>query len=126
VEPRIAFVYEQMTLGLVYIDRVRCPEWLEEIGGYEYNENTHKPVKESDHHMDAMGYRFWNKHARGRRRGDSTSLGPRSAPRSRAVGERGSHRTWEPDALANVPRYKNNENATPQVGGVPRKSYDPF
>jgi hypothetical protein len=133
VEPRIALVYELMSKDLVYIDRVRCPEWYEEVGGYEYNENTGKPIKESDHHMDAMGYRFWNSHAFSRKRGDTDGAGPVSARRPRAITQAKHGKVWDPEKLGALPPYqrgaqerREDYGGVPVVGSIPRRRNSPF
>jgi len=129
VDPRIALVYERMSNDLVYVDQVRCPEWMQEVGGYERNPNTGKPVKEDDHHMDAMGYAFWNVHARSRK-GTAREGSPVGARRPRAVTVQDANRRWDPAALGTVPEYhgaRSHEDApSPMVVGVPRLRRDPF
>ncbi len=128
VDPRIALVYELMAEDMVYADRIRCPEWFEEIGGYERNPNTGKPVKESDHHMDAMGYRFWNRHARNRRVKTTNGDGPVGRSRPRAVQTRDEQRVWDPSTLGTVPEYHGSRDAdnTPAILAIPRTIRSPF
>lgn len=56
VEDRIGVVYDLIDDEKLYVDSERCPHFLDEIGGYEADPISGKPVKENDHHMDAMGY----------------------------------------------------------------------
>jgi hypothetical protein len=129
VDPGIALVYEDMSNNIVYVDRVRCQNWMDEIGGYERNENTGKPVKDADHLMDASRYRFWTRHALSRkRREDGTGLATESRPR--AVVTRQGERMWDPAALGTVPEYTGAREpgyeGTPVVVGIPRRSNSPF
>lgn len=69
VDQSIAYVAEQVDEGYFYLDTERCPETLNEFLSYEYPEgkNAGQPIKENDHAMDALRYRFWNvKLGRGR------------------------------------------------------------
>lgn len=128
VDPRIALVYERMALDLVYVDSVRCPEWMEEVSGYERNPNTGRPYKEDDHHMDETGYVFWNRHVDSRRDRGPGQI-PRAAHRPRAVRTRGDERVWDPLALAEVgePRAAPSEgDPSPLVAFAPRRRRGPF
>jgi hypothetical protein len=62
IQERIALCYELIGAGYIYVDATRCPAFVDEIGGYEYNENTGKPIGGDDHALDAMGYFCWNRH----------------------------------------------------------------
>lgn len=62
VEDRIGLVYDRIVDGRVIVDATRCHHFLDEIGGYEQDPMTGKPVKEDDHHMDGMGYAIYGEH----------------------------------------------------------------
>lgn len=70
----ISHVYETVIgRGRQYADRMRCPEFLDELGGYEWPNtngvlNKTRPVKENDHHMDGMRYLHWGLHLLSRKR----------------------------------------------------------
>lgn len=128
IDTRIAVVYEEMSNGMVYVDKIRCPEFMNEIGGYEYKETTGKPIEVDNHHMDAMGYRFWNRHvfSRGPR---SKGGGPATAKRKRAITVQDGERRWDPATLGTVPPYDgrvDEEQRSPRIGSIPRRRHDPF
>lgn len=62
IEERIALVYELIGDGFVYIDAARCQDALDELGAYERNDVTGKPIGGFDHALDMLGYFFWNRH----------------------------------------------------------------
>jgi hypothetical protein len=99
VEERVALVYEAI-IGhdLLYVDKGRCPAFLEEIGSYEKDAKTGKPVKVDDHHMDGMGYRFWQLHLLKRRR-KGPGPGASAQMRPRAVIGAGGDRQWNQDVV---------------------------
>lgn len=77
IKDRIALVYELIGEGFVYIDAARCQPALDEIGGYEWNPVTGKPVGGDDHALDSLGYFFWNRHVErrvARRQNTDTAL----------------------------------------------------
>lgn len=59
VEDRIGLCYDLILDDKLVVDAVRCPYFLDEIGAYEQDPITGKPVKEGDHHMDGMGYAIY-------------------------------------------------------------------
>ncbi len=124
VDPGIAMIRDFMERDLLYADEARCPNWFDEVGGYERSETTGKPVKDADHLMDAMRYRFWTRHAMSRRRLQSDGHGPRSAPRSRAVVHEDGRNVWDPAALGQVPAYRGDaapeSTDAPLVAAIPR------
>lgn len=119
VENRIALVYERMANDLIYIDRARCPEFMEEIGGYDRNANTGRPIKEDDHHMDEMGYVHWNIHV-DRRRGNPKTYPPTALPRPRAAIRTQEGHRWDPGALGDP------GSVDSPIRYAARKRRDPF
>lgn len=122
VDPGIAMIRDQMELDMLYADEARCTNWFDEVGGYERSETTGKPVKDADHLMDAMRYRFWTRHAMSRRRGTGTEHAPAWTERPRAVQIVDGERAWDPSALGTVPGYGSEPGTpeTPLVGAIPR------
>jgi hypothetical protein len=128
VEMGIALVFETIADDLVRIDRARCVNVMDEIGGYERNPNTGKPMKDADHLMDASRYRFWTRHSRSRRRkGDGEGI--RGEARPRAVITRGDGRVWDQQAIGSVPEYHGatvEEERVPLISATHRYPLDPF
>lgn len=127
VEMGIALVFETISDDMVYIDRIRAEHTMDEIGGYERNSNTGKPVKDADHLMDALRYRFWTRHSRSRKPGRAGS-GLRGATRPRAVTVSGDGRRWNPEAIGQMPEYHGavEHDQTPLIAGSHRFPRDPF
>lgn len=129
VDPGIAMIRDFMERDMLYADEARCPNWFDEVGGYERSETTGKPVKDADHLMDAMRYRFWTRHAMSRRRNSGTERGPAWSARPRAVQVVDGERGWDPSALGTVPSYGTEPETpeTPLVGAIPRGGWrEPF
>jgi hypothetical protein len=122
VDPGIAMIRDLMERDMVYVDEVRCSNWMDEVGGYERSETTGKPVKDADHLMDATRYRFWTRHAMTRRRNMGGGSGLVGSGRPRAVVVKDGERGWDPSALGQVPAYgrEAEEPMTPLVGSIPR------
>jgi len=123
VDPGIAMIRDFMERDLLYADEARCTNWFDEVGGYERSETTGKPVKDADHLMDAMRYRFWTRHAMSRRRIHGDGRGPQGSARPRAVVVHDGERTWDPAAIGSVPQYSRDpmaEPETPLVAAIPR------
>lgn len=122
VDPGIAMIRDLMEQDMVYVDEARCPSWIDEVGGYERSETTGKPVKDADHLMDAMRYRFWTRQAMMRRRNMGGGQGTVAAERPRAVTTNDGERSWDPAALGSLPEYGRVERdyETPLVASVPR------
>lgn len=98
VDDGIALVEERMSSPGVFIDRMRCEDVMNEQGGYEWK-RPGVPVKEDDHAMDSMRYRFVNVHGR-RLRQDDASDGVRTKARLRAIqGGRDRSQRWDPEKL---------------------------
>lgn len=101
VEDRVALIYDEVVgSGLLWVDRMRCPDFIDEIGSYERDPVTGRIRDENNHHMDAMGYRFWNLHVQRRRHRRWADDAPRVArrPRSSIVDPSGRRR-WDPEVL---------------------------
>lgn len=95
IEPGIALIYERIDDGLVYIDRMRCENTIDEFGSYETSPHTGNPVDDDNHTMDANRYRFWNRHRRSLRDKDRYDRqGPAPLEHERAV-ERQPDGTFE-------------------------------
>lgn len=125
VDPGIAMVRDLMEADMVFVDEARCVNWMDEVGGYERSETTGKPVKDADHLMDGMRYRFWTRQAMKRRRNVGDGSGPQGLARPRAVISQEDGRAWNPEALGTVPDYGTHgvQQDAPMIAGTPRRTW---